>query len=230
MNLLAIFCYITMMCDSQFRRLEQPTAIPQVKRIEQPATIATRIGQATIAPRFGQPTVAPRFGQPTIAPRFGQATAAPQTGEAAIGPRIGQTFQNVNDSVSPTTDGRKTTRETSSYPTRYDFIDIEAVMNNDRIIKILFNCVMNQGPCTREGLELKRIVPDAIQTECAKCNERQRKQAGKVLAHLLQYKPEYWNMLVKKFDPNNIYLRKYMADNDDDEKLSLQKLSNNTTK
>lgn len=74
------------------------------------------------------------------------------------------------------------------------------------------------------------IVPDAIQTECAKCNERQRKQAGKVLAHLLQYKPEYWNMLVKKFDPNNVYLRKYMADNDDDEKLSLQKLTNNTTK
>jgi len=146
MNLLAIFCYITMMCDSQFRRLEQPTAIPQVKRIEQPATIATRIGQATIAPRFGQPT---------IAPRFGQATVAPQVGEAAVGPRIGQSFQSVNNSVSPTTDGRKTTRETSSYPTRYDFIDIEAVMNNERIIKILFNCVMNQGPCTREGLELK---------------------------------------------------------------------------
>eukprot|EP00102_Acyrthosiphon_pisum_P015348 XP_008185859.1 PREDICTED: chemosensory protein-like isoform X1 [Acyrthosiphon pisum] len=202
-------------------RLEQPTAIPQVKRIEQPATIATRIGQATIAPKFGQPT---------IAPRFGQATVAPQIGEAAIGPRIGQSFQSVNNSVSPTTDGRKTTRETSSYPTRYDFIDIEAVMNNERIIKILFNCVMNQGPCTREGLELKRIVPDAIQTECAKCNDRQRKQAGKVLAHLLQYKPEYWNMLVKKFDPNNVYLRKYMADNDDDEKLSLQKLTNNTTK
>jgi len=74
------------------------------------------------------------------------------------------------------------------------------------------------------------IVPDAIQTECAKCNERQRKQAGKVLAHLLQYKPEYWKMLVQKFDPNNVYLRKYMADNDDDEKLSLQKLSNDTTK
>jgi len=137
MNLLAIFCYITVMCDTQFRRLEQPTTTPQVKRIDQPATIATRIGQATIAPRFGQ------------------VTAAPQIEQAAIASRIGQGFQNVNNSVSPTTDGRKTTRQTSSYPTRYDFIDIEAVMNNERIIKILFNCVMNQGPCTREGLELK---------------------------------------------------------------------------
>jgi len=171
MNLLAVFCYITMMCDS-----------PLFKRLEQPATIANRIGQATIAPKFGQPTIASRLGLPTIAPQVGQAanapqvgqpaiapqggqpaialrfglpTIAPQVGQAAITPRIGQSFQNVNNSVSPTTDGRKTTRETSSYPTRYDFIDIEAVMNNERIIKILFNCVMNQGPCTREGLELK---------------------------------------------------------------------------
>lgn len=72
------------------------------------------------------------------------------------------------------------------------------------------------------------IVPDAIQTECSKCNERQRVQAGKVLAHLLQHKPEYWKMLVQKFDPNNIYLRRFMAD-DDDEKLSLQKLNDSNT-
>lgn len=73
------------------------------------------------------------------------------------------------------------------------------------------------------------IVPDAIQTECSKCSERQRVQAGKVLAHLLQHKPEYWKMLVQKFDPNNVYLRRYMADDDDDnEKLSLQKISNDS--
>lgn len=72
------------------------------------------------------------------------------------------------------------------------------------------------------------IVPDAIQTECAKCNERQRKQAGKVLAHLLQYKPEYWKMLVEKFDPNNVYLRKYMADDDENDQLALQRTTNET--
>lgn len=72
------------------------------------------------------------------------------------------------------------------------------------------------------------IVPDAIQTECAKCNDRQRKQAGKVLAHLLQYKPEYWKMLVQKFDPNNVYLKKYMAEDDDNDKESLQKQTNKT--
>lgn len=56
------------------------------------------------------------------------------------------------------TDGRKTVREAASYPTRYDYIDVEAVMSNERILKILMNCVMNRGPCTREGLELKSKI------------------------------------------------------------------------
>lgn len=62
------------------------------------------------------------------------------------------------------------------------------------------------------------VIPDAIQTECAKCSERQKKQAGKALAHLLTYKPEYWKTLVQNFDPNNVYLKRFMADDDEDEK------------
>lgn len=49
-----------------------------------------------------------------------------------------------------------------------------------------------------------------------------------MLAHLLQYKPEYWKMLVQKFDPNNVYLKKYMADDDGNDKISLQKQTNKT--
>jgi len=73
------------------------------------------------------------------------------------------------------------------------------------------------------------IIPDAIQTECAKCSEQQRKQAGKVLAHLFTYKPDYWKMLIQKFDPNNVYLRKYMADDAEDEIAVAQKLTNESS-
>jgi hypothetical protein len=66
-----------------------------------------------------------------------------------------QRLSNANQNKSVTNDGRKSIRETSTYPTRYDYIDVDAVMSNERIIKVLFNCVMNRGPCTREGLELK---------------------------------------------------------------------------
>lgn len=73
------------------------------------------------------------------------------------------------------------------------------------------------------------IIPDAIQTECAKCSEQQRRQAGKVLAHLLTYKPEYWKMLVQKFDPNNVYLRKYMTDDTEEEKAFVKRLTNESS-
>ncbi|VVC26970.1 Insect odorant-binding protein A10/Ejaculatory bulb-specific protein 3 [Cinara cedri] len=137
------------------------------------------------------------------------------------------------DATQPTTgtDNRISVRQTATYPTRYDYMDVDAVMSNERMIKMLFNCVMGRGRCTREGLELKRIIPDAIQTECAKCNEQQKKQAGRVLAYLLNKKPDLFQMLIKRFDPDDIHLRKYMADeneNEEDRKLVPQKLTNDT--
>jgi len=156
------------------------------------------------------------------------ATSAPATSAPAVASPLNRPPNGNQNSVS-NGDGRKNVRETSTYPTRYDYIDVETVMNNERIIKILFNCVVNRGPCTREGLELKRIIPDAIQTECAKCNDRQRKQAGKALAYLLTYKPEYWRMLIQKFDPNNVYLRKYMSDNDEEKVLTQNPVNDTTT-
>lgn len=35
-------------------------------------------------------------------------------------------------------------------------------------------------------------------------------------------------MLVEKFDPNNVYLRKYMADDDENDQLALQRTINDT--
>lgn len=66
------------------------------------------------------------------------------------------------------------------------------------------------------------IIPDAILTECAKCSDRQKKQAGKALAHLLTYKPEYWKMLVQKFDPDNVHFRKYMTDDNENDNATPQ--------
>ena len=42
------------------------------------------------------------------------------------------------------------------YTTRYDNFDINGVLNSRRLLQNYFNCLMDKGPCTREGLELKR--------------------------------------------------------------------------
>lgn len=48
------------------------------------------------------------------------------------------------------------------------------------------------------------------------------------MAHLLTYKPEYWKALVQKFDPNNVYLRRFMADDDEEEISTTSKTTNDT--
>ena len=41
------------------------------------------------------------------------------------------------------------------YTTRYDNIDVDAILKSERLLKNYFNCIMERGPCTREGQLLK---------------------------------------------------------------------------
>jgi hypothetical protein len=41
------------------------------------------------------------------------------------------------------------------YTTRYDHIDVDGILKSERLLRNYFNCLMDKGPCTREGLELK---------------------------------------------------------------------------
>ncbi|KAI5710147.1 hypothetical protein M8J76_008655 [Diaphorina citri] len=99
--------------------------------------------------------------------------------------------------------------EIPTYPTRYDSIDVDLILSNDRIMRRYIECILNKGPCTREGLELKRIIPDAIRTECAKCNPSQKKHVGKVLSYLFHNRKIYWDDLLAKFDPDKSLREKY---------------------
>jgi hypothetical protein len=45
--------------------------------------------------------------------------------------------------------------EGDKYTTRYDGIDVNGILKSERLLRNYFNCLMDKGPCTREGLELK---------------------------------------------------------------------------
>lgn len=42
-----------------------------------------------------------------------------------------------------------------TYTTKYDNLDLEEILRSDRLLKNYFNCLMDSGPCTPDGLELK---------------------------------------------------------------------------
>lgn len=44
----------------------------------------------------------------------------------------------------------------AKYPTKYDNVDVDEILNNDRLFNSYFKCLMETGKCTPEGEELKR--------------------------------------------------------------------------
>nr|QIS77189.1 CSP2 [Episyrphus balteatus] len=95
------------------------------------------------------------------------------------------------------------------YTTKYDSIDIEEILKSDRLFKNYFNCLMESGKCTPDGRELKRVLPDALKTGCAKCSEKQRAGTERVLKFIIENKPEQWKALQAKYDPDGVYFKKY---------------------
>ncbi|XP_059479527.1 ejaculatory bulb-specific protein 3-like [Neocloeon triangulifer] len=104
---------------------------------------------------------------------------------------------------------KKTTDSSSMYTNRYDHVAIENVLSSPRLMKNFHWCIMGRGPCTSEGAELKKIIPEALKSDCSRCTERQKVQAGKVLLYLLQHRPEWWKELVEKYDPDGRLRKKY---------------------
>lgn len=44
----------------------------------------------------------------------------------------------------------------AKYPTKYDNVNVDEILNNERLFNSYFKCLMNTGKCTPEGEELKR--------------------------------------------------------------------------
>ncbi|GLH08215.1 Chemosensory protein 9 [Gryllus bimaculatus] len=77
---------------------------------------------------------------------------------------------------------------------------------------------MDRGACTKEGCFLKAVVPDALGNECSKCNDKQKRIAGKILSNLLQFHRDgYWNEILNKYDPTGEFRRRHEWTEDDDE-------------
>ncbi|XP_062705569.1 ejaculatory bulb-specific protein 3-like [Aedes albopictus] len=102
------------------------------------------------------------------------------------------------------------------YTTKYDSIDIDEILKSDRLFKNYYNCLLDTGACTPEGNELKRVLPDALENNCSKCSEKQQMSSTKIIKFLTENKPEEWVALKSKYDPDNKYVEKYVADADKD--------------
>ncbi|XP_058452937.1 ejaculatory bulb-specific protein 3-like [Malaya genurostris] len=102
--------------------------------------------------------------------------------------------------------------ETGTYTNKYDNIDIEEVLKSDRLFRGYHNCLLDMGPCTPDGAELKKYLPEALENACVKCTEKQREIGIKVINYLIENRPEEWATLRARFDPESKLIEKYRAD------------------
>ncbi|XP_054277356.1 ejaculatory bulb-specific protein 3-like [Macrosteles quadrilineatus] len=100
----------------------------------------------------------------------------------------------------------------STYTTRFDNVNIDQILKNDRLLRNYFNCLMDRGKCTPEGEELKKAVPDALKTACAKCTPKQKEGTEKVTRFLISKRPNLYQELEKKYDPQGVYRQRYRAE------------------
>ncbi|CAB3370581.1 ejaculatory bulb-specific protein 3-like [Cloeon dipterum] len=104
------------------------------------------------------------------------------------------------------------TKTADKYTEKFDTVDIDQILASERLVNNYFNCLMERGPCTPEGTELRSVLPDALESACSKCNDKQKNATEKVFQHLSQNKPKLWKELTDKYDPRGTYRSKYEAE------------------
>ncbi|XP_014242935.1 ejaculatory bulb-specific protein 3 [Cimex lectularius] len=97
----------------------------------------------------------------------------------------------------------------TQYTTKYDNIDVEVIMKNQRLYRKYFDCLTDRGRCTPDAKELKDSLPDALATGCSHCTERQRVGSEKVIKYLLDKRPADFAVLERIFDPKGLFKSKF---------------------
>ncbi|XP_062552541.1 ejaculatory bulb-specific protein 3-like [Armigeres subalbatus] len=103
-------------------------------------------------------------------------------------------------------------QDENMYTSKYDNINLDEILMSDRLFKNYYNCLTDAGPCTPEGNELKRVLPEALEQSCAKCSQKQRDSGVRAIKYVTENRPDEWKILLARFDPENKYVAQYLAE------------------
>ncbi|XP_034835686.1 ejaculatory bulb-specific protein 3-like [Maniola hyperantus] len=87
---------------------------------------------------------------------------------------------------------------------RYDNFNADSIIQNDRILLAYYRCVMEKGPCTKDGKNFKRVLPETLQTACGRCSPKQKMVVRKMLLGIRAKSEPRFTELLEKYDPTQI--------------------------
>nr|UZX40227.1 chemosensory protein CSP14 [Carposina sasakii] len=91
------------------------------------------------------------------------------------------------------------------YSSKYDDFDVEPLLENDRILMGYTKCFLEQGPCTPDAKDFRKVIPEALETSCGKCTPKQKQLIKQVIRAVMATHPEAWAELEDKYDPDKKY-------------------------
>ena len=94
---------------------------------------------------------------------------------------------------------------------RLENFDVNVLLKNDRILSNYMKCLLDKGPCTNDGRDLKKHLPEALETICGKCSPKQKKDTKLLINHLETKKPQIFSEVQAKYDPSGERLRQFKS-------------------
>ncbi|KPJ05756.1 PREDICTED: ejaculatory bulb-specific protein 3-like [Papilio xuthus] len=96
-----------------------------------------------------------------------------------------------------------------TYTNKYDNINYEEVVSNEKLLNKYADCILDRGRCTAEAKELKEHLKEAIENGCKECTEKQKEGTNYVIRYLIENKRNLWEELCAKFDPDGKWRKHY---------------------
>ena len=88
--------------------------------------------------------------------------------------------------------------EEEQYTSKYDDIDVHAILANSKLRNQYLKCYLETGPCvTADAKYFKARFPEIIATRCKKCTDKQLQFLDAVTAWYQENEPDTWKQVIE---------------------------------
>nr|ALG36154.1 chemosensory protein 1 [Sclerodermus sp. MQW-2015] len=90
------------------------------------------------------------------------------------------------------------------YSNKYDHIDADTILSNERLRNQYLNCYLGSGSCiTPDARFLRDTFPEALVTKCKRCTQKQHILFEKITLYFTEKEPDTWNKILLKAIENS---------------------------
>lgn len=92
---------------------------------------------------------------------------------------------------------------------KFDTAVIDEILGSEKLTCDITRCLLDAGPCAPDGEELKKVIPEALQSGCKQCTEKQRVMSEKFVRFMYENKQDIFTKLEEKYDPTKKYRNQF---------------------